>query len=387
MASGKSGSSIWLVLHLSPRKRGSLEEQVLALAKRLGAGGARLTCVFARRPAPWLAAALAAAEVEVRWLDFARPWSAARQLWRWLREARPQLVHFHFVRAHSPLIVAARMSGAQVLVNDHLAPVRGPRSPLKMLFKWGRARLIGHLMVARVAVSKEVAARVVEVEHADPSRVAVIENGIALERFSGGASLRAELGLGTRKVVACVARLSEEKGVETALRMMPLLHEDVILLLCGDGPDAAKCRTLAERLGVAGRVRFLGLRDDVERVLAAADVVVVPTHGEEAFGLAAAEAMAAGRPVVVSRSGAMPALVGNGGLVVEKRDAAGLAAAVTRILDDDDLRQRLGRAARERAHQRFGMDRWLDEVCRLYARACPSLFRPQPPSKPIGRAA
>src|SRR5207253_4318491 len=120
-----------------------------------------------------------------------------------------------------------------------------------------------------------------------------------------------------------------------------------VLLLVGDGADEKRFRALAKEQG--GDVRFLGVRDDVERILASSDVVIVPSHWEEAFGLAVVEGMAAGKPVVVSRSGAMPQILGDTGLVVPKRDPAALADAVGRLLDDPLLRARLGRAAQARA--------------------------------------
>jgi glycosyltransferase involved in cell wall biosynthesis len=358
-AIGKRRSSLWLVLHLRPKKRGSMEEQLLALAQRLHGEDVRLTCVFAAEPAPFVARGLAELGVTVRTLDFSRPLSSARRLYGWLSGG--ELVHFHFVRAFSPLVAAARLRGATVIVNDHvtLTRVSAPREALKRV----RARLFGGLCHLRVAVSPVVADSIRRVEYVD--RVAVIENGINVSRYADAEA--ADFGPGP--LVACVSRLSSEKGVESAIRMMPLLGRGARLLLVGDGPEEARFRALA-----GPEVLFLGVRDDVERILAACDVVVVPSHWEEAFGLAVVEGMAAGKPVVVSRSGAMPAIVGATGVVVPKRDPAALAAAVGALLDDPLLRARLGRAAQARARERYGMARWLEEVCALYRRLQPSLF-------------
>jgi glycosyltransferase involved in cell wall biosynthesis len=360
VALGKSSSSLWMVLHLSPRKRGSMEEQLLAVAQRLKREGVRVTLVFAARPAPFVARALDELGVETRTLPFARPLHAARQLHRWLSGG--ELVHFHFVRAYSPLVAAARLAGATVIVNDHVTLTRASRSAARELVKRARSAALNRLCHLRVAVSSVVAESVREVEYAE--YISVIENGINVSRYAdaNGAAIRASMQ--GRPLVACVSRLSSEKGVESAIRMMPLVQRDAILLLVGDGPEEQRFRALAEEL--RAQVRFLGVRDDVEEILAAADVVVVPSHWEEAFGLAVVEGMAAGKPVVVSRSGAMPGILGEGGLVVPKRDPAALAAAVGRLLDDPLLRARLGRAAQARARARYGMSRYVDEVCALY---------------------
>jgi len=367
-------AEVWWVLHLTARKRGSMEQQLVALAERLRARGVGFTCVFAAPPAEWLARELERCGVEVRALDFAAR-SSALTLGRWLGAARPALVHFHFVRAFSPLVAAARLAGARVVVNDHVTLTRASASPIYEAAKRLRTRIFGALCDRRVAVSSFVAESVRAIEHVAPDRVEVIENGVDVARFrdADGRAVRAELGASTRPLIVCVSRLQGEKGVESAVRALPMIGRDALLALVGDGPLLADLRALAARLGVADRVRFLGVRDDVEQLIAAADVIVVPSHWDEAFGLAVVEGMAAGRPVVVTASGAMPAIVGDAGLVVPKRDPGALAGAVTRLLDDPLLAARLGRAGRARAEERYGMQRFVGDVLALYDRLAPAL--------------
>jgi glycosyltransferase involved in cell wall biosynthesis len=369
MALGKASSAVWLVLHLQPKKRGSLEEQLLALARRLHSDGTRLTCVFTRAPLPWLHEAFVEAGMEVRVLDLARPLAAALTLGRWLRAARPRLVHFHFLRAYSPLVAAARASGARVVVHDHVTLTRATDSVAREAVKRVRSAALNPLCDRRVAVSQFVAASVIDVERVARDHVEVIENGIHLERFAGadGRRVRAELDVGARPLIVCVSRLDPVKGVDTAIRALPLVGRGALLAVVGDGPRRDEYQALARALGIGGDVRFLGLRDDVEEILAAGDVAVVPSHWEEAFGLAVAEGMAAGRPVIVSASGAMPSLVGDTGLVVPKRDPAALAGAITRLVDDPLLAARLGRAAAARA-SRFAMGRFVESLVDLYRR-------------------
>jgi glycosyltransferase involved in cell wall biosynthesis len=376
MALGKTCSSLWWVLHLSPKKRGSMEDQLRALAQRLHAEKVALTCVFAEPPSRWLSAQLQRFGAQIRELDFTRPTQSALQLYRWLREARPELVHFHFVRAYSPLVAAARGTSATVALNDHVTLTNPFFSPLRQAFKWVRASALNRLCDVRVAVSEVVRKSVIEIEHVAANQVVVIENGIDVSRFAeaDGKKLRRELGLVERPTVAVVSRLSSEKGVESALRMMLLLPSSFVLLVCGDGPEKSRFFKLAHELELGERVRFLGMRDDVEQLIAASDVVVAPSHWEEAFGLAVVEAMAAGRPVVASRSGAMPEILGDAGVVVPKKDPAALAHAVARLVEDPARRERLGHRGQARARQRFGMERYLDDLCRLYGRLRPSLF-------------
>jgi glycosyltransferase involved in cell wall biosynthesis len=363
---------IWLVLHLRPRKKGSLEQQLLALADGLACRGLSLTLVFSEPPKPWLMHELDLRGVKVRTLPFSRPYTAAMELLALLREARPTLVHFHFLRATSPLVAAARLAGARVVLHDHITPVRAHASRLYEVMKKARDLMWNPLVDLRVAVSDVVADSVTDVEHVDRRRVVTVENGIDTERFeqADGAGIKTELDCVGKPLLVCVSRLKAEKGVESAVRALPLVGRDAVLALVGEGPEEVPLRELAAELRITDRVRFLGVRDDVDRILAASDVVVVPSHWEEAFGLAVVEGMAAGKPVVVSQSGAMPEIVGATGVVVPKKDPPALAAAITRLLDDPLLCTRLGRIARARARGRYGMRRWVEDMVAVYEPFC-----------------
>lgn len=370
---------IWLVLHLDAKKRGSMEQQLVALARRLRGQGVPMTCVFARPPAPFPGDDLRALGVGVRDLDFAHPLRAAEQLAVWLSSAAPELVHFHFIRAYSPLVAAARLSGARTAVHEHVTLLRDPEAPrLREATKALRGRALNWMADLRIAVSRFVKDSVIAADRVPPARVEVVENGVDLARFerADGASVARELSLGAAPLVACVARLDAEKGVESAIRAVPLLGREAQLALVGEGPEEARFRALAAELGVAARVRFLGLRHDVESILAASRAVVVPSHWDEAFGLSVIEGMAASRPVIVTRSGAMPEIVGDAGLVVPKRDPAALASAIDRVLADERLAAALGRAGRRRVEERYSMDRYVDRMVEAYARLCPQLQGP-----------
>jgi len=364
---------VWLVLHLDAKKRGSMEEQLVALGRRLRAERIPATMVFARPPAPFPAEALREAGVTLRHLDFGLPsHRVARTLWSWMRRERPSLVHFHFIDPYSPLVAAARLCGARVLVHDHLCLSRG--QPLREAGKRLRAFLLNRLFHERLAVSAFVARTVREVHRVPAARISLVENGIDASRFerADGRRIRQELRLGDAPLVACVSRLDDEKGVEWLVRAIPRVGRGAHLAAVGEGPGLLPWRALSERLGIASRVHFLGLRHDVEEILAAASVVVCPSVYEEAFGLAVLEGMAAARPMVVTESGAMPEIARGAGLVVPKRDETALAAAIDRLLLDDRLAQELGEAGRARVRERYGIDRWVEELLAVYRRHLPS---------------
>jgi glycosyltransferase involved in cell wall biosynthesis len=363
---------IWVVAHLHAGKRGSLEEQLVALAGALALRGVPATFVFCQEPARWVGEAFAAHGARVRWLDYGRPLEAARRLAAWLSAEPASLVHFHFVRAYSPLVAAARLSGASVAVHEHIALEHG--APSREPVKAARGRALNFLAHLRIAVSHFVARTLREVDRVPAARISVVENGVDLARFrdATGERVREELHLDGASALACISRLDPQKGVETAVHSIAFTR-DAHLLLAGQGPLMARLREIAAADGSTARVHLLGLRNDVEQIVAAADAVIVPSHWDEAFGLAVVEGMAAGKPVIVSRSGAMPDLVGECGLVVDKRDAAGLGHAAQRLCDDDVLARRLGDAGRARAQARFGLDRWLAEMLAVYQSLCPLL--------------
>jgi glycosyltransferase involved in cell wall biosynthesis len=383
---GSTREGIWLVLHLNPRKRGSQEQQLVALARRLRARGTAVTYLFSSLPPEWLARELDALGVRVGRLDFARPLFAAAALYARLQRARPALVHFHFVAASSPLVVAARLAGARVIVNDHITLTRAYDSALYEELKRLRDTAVGPLVALRLAVSPFVAESVVRFGHVAPGRIQIVENGVDVPRFAraSGAGVKEELGV-DGPLVVCVSRLAREKGVDVAVRAWPRVGRGAVLALVGDGPLARELVELAARLGVADRVRLVGLRDDVERLLAACDVSIVPSSWDEAFGQAVAESMAAGRAVVVTQSGAMPELVGDSGLVVPRHDPAALAAAIDRLLADDELRRRLGREAQARARRLYDLPRWVDRMVAVYDRVAGAaeaqVGRGTPPSR------
>ncbi len=360
---------IWLVLHLDAKKRGTMEQQLVALAKRLRQERIPTTMVFARPPAAFPGDALREAGVRLRHLDFARPpCRLARELWSWMRVERPRIAHFHFIDPYSPLVVAAGLAGARVLIHDHLALSRG--DPLRAAWKGLRSLLLNGLFDERVAVSSFVARTIREVHRVPAARVSVVDNAVDTARFegAGGRGVREELRLGDAPLTASVARLDDEKGGEWLLRALPHVGRGTHLAMVGEGPRLGDWRALCASLGISSRVHFLGLRLDVEEILAAASVVVAPSVCDEGFGLAALEGMAAGRPVVVTDSGPMPEIVEGAGLVVPKRDAPALAGAIDRLLRNDVLARKLGEAGRLRARTVYGMDRYVEQLMSVYRR-------------------
>ncbi len=224
-------------------------------------------------------------------------------------------------------------------------------------------RLIDRWVDGVVTVSEAVAEMVRCTEGVPDGKIRVIPNGTALPPSPGdGAAVRREWGVSPETCVLIhVANLKPVKGhryLLEALRALRGTGRLVLLVSIGEDDMDGALQEEARRLGVADAVRWLGKRDDVPRLLAGADIGVMPSLSE-GMSNAVLEYMAAGRPVVATRVGGNPETVAEGetGLLVPPEDATALADALRILIDDPNLRRRMGAAGRRRVQERFSVER------------------------------
>lgn len=159
-------------------------------------------------------------------------------------------------------------------------------------------------------------------------------------------------------------RLVATKGLRHLIEAMRTVDGQLVIM--GRGPEEKRLRSLAERKGVSEKVVFTGHVSEEEKVrlMSSCNVFVMPSLFES-FGLAAAEAMAYGKPLVASSVGGLPEVVGDGGILVPPASPSELGVALDRLLRDDELRHDLGRRAR--AHiARFSWDNITARTERVY---------------------
>jgi len=199
-------------------------------------------------------------------------------------------------------------------------------------------------------------------------KIAVVYNGISApkERPSVDANLRAQLLADARALVLVPARLDPLKGHRFLLQAAQQL-ERVHVVVAGDGPERGRLEALAVKLGIASRVTFLGFRQDVSQLLACADVVVLPSL-VEGLPLAVLETMAAVTPLVATAIGGTDEAVVDGvtGLLVPPRDAAALAAAIERVLENPEEAHRRAEAAAARVATEFSAQKMVESVESIY---------------------
>ena len=203
----------------------------------------------------------------------------------------------------------------------------------------------------------------------------IVPSAVDLDRFRPGidaSGLRGDLRLEGKRVLAFTGRLVPHKGVDVLLGALTDLPRDVVAVVVGAGPRLPNLIGEARRLGVGDRVRFCPRvsDEDLPKYLALADLFVFPSQNRlEGFGLAVAEAMAAGLPVVIADMPGVREVIepGREGLLVEPLLAADLAAKVRTLLDDPGLGRRMGEAARKRAEERYALPIVARQLLNLYA--------------------
>lgn len=334
------------VLHVDPERGFSGgETQVLALARHLAEEGHEV--LVATHPAGGLAPRLRAAGIRDLPLlcRFGHDPVAGMALRRQVLAHRPDVVHLHTSRALS-LAPYLPWRVVRVLTRRMDYAPRGSGPYVRWLYGG---------MDAVIAISRAARAALVA-RGIDGTRVAIVPSGVETQSFRDldRAAARRALALDAdARVLVIVASLHGRKGHAVLLEALARLAREGTRPLClaaGTGPQGQELQDLATRLGLGAQVRWLGQLDDIRPVLAAADVVVMPSLAE-GLGVAAIEAMAAGRPVVASAVGGLPELIDDGeqGLLVAPGDPAALAAALRRCLADDATCARLGAAGRLRA--------------------------------------
>jgi glycosyltransferase involved in cell wall biosynthesis len=308
----------------------------------------------------------------------ARDAAAVLRLRRLLARHAPDVVHAHGLRAGAAAAFAlagprgrrprpgGRRPRPALLVTVHNSAPPGTVSGAVYLVL---ERLNARRADAVLCVSADLAGRMRRAGARDVALATVPAPAAAEPSAEAIGKARADIGGCGRPVVLAVGRLARQKGFDTLVDAAIILRDRdprPRLVIAGHGPLADP---LSARSAAAGAdVRFLGERADVPALLAAADVVVVPSRWE-GQPLIVQEALQAGRPLVASRVGGIPALTGEAGaLLVPPDDPARLAAAVASVLDDPVLSGHLASAAAARAGMLPSPSDAVDAVTGIYAR-------------------
>lgn len=321
----------------------------------------------------WLPKQLEERQVEFS-LATSGGWYDPSLVWRMARIVQQQgveLIHSHLADQNFYSCLVGHLTRRKIIVTYHGSPhLHGQRKLRQGLKSW----IVSHSATYVVVVSNYLK-RLLEDLGFPPERVVKIHNGVDLARFGEGphGHIRAELGLATAsKLVGMVANFRRSKGYEyfvrAARRVADCVPEARFLAVGETDPEIErKARDLVRDLRLHDRFLFLGFRADIPSILRDLDVFVLSST-DEGLSIATIEAMAASKPVVVTRSGGPEEVVDDGrtGFLVPPADAEAIAARVIELLQNAELAGRLGRQAQAEAQSRFSLGRMLSEYQSLY---------------------
>jgi len=235
-------------------------------------------------------------------------------------------------------------------------------------------RFIGRLADRITVVSHQVKNLVLKREKLNPHKISIIPNGVDLKSLEGPvdkARKREEIGIEKADpVLGCVANLHEKKGHRYLLQALAGVipeYPGLVLLLAGDGEEKAAIRGQVKALNLNGHVKFLNHRHDVPELLEIMDVFILPSL-EEGMSNALLEAMAIGKPAVVTDVGGNPeaAIHGETGLVIPVRDAEAMKQAILTLLRDKHQAAVMGKKGRERIKNYFSLKKLIDKNEAIY---------------------
>ena len=347
---GSGHNRLLKILHIDPERHwGGGEAQVLGLIDYLAGKGHRNDLLTHPDGKLWERCQ----GLNVKTLPLvARNDVDLRPVWRLRRlifRERYDIVHLHTKRAHALAIWLPRSPAAPKYVVTR-------RMDYPEINTCYTRFLYNRCVHGVVAISQPIVSLL---EHAGVhrQRIRLIHSGIDVARFSACAGMPKPERL---PIIGCVAVLHERKGHRFLLEAVALLKARGIELRCllaGDGPERQFLASMTQRLGLGNQVSFLGFVADTPAFLEGIDIFVLPSL-YEGLGVAALEAMAAGKAVVASRIGGLTESIADGvtGSLTPPRDPAALSAAIARLIDDPGLARAMGQRAAAHVRDHFALE-------------------------------
>lgn len=281
---------------------------------------------------------------------------AIAKMRRLIRDRRYQIVHTHLSTSSVNGCLAARFAKVPCV-----ATVHGMSGRLSFVFA-------DHL----ITVSRGVMQHLVN-QGMDARKITTIYNGIAdIEPTADREAAKAWVGLPRQSwVMGTVSRITPRKGISDAIGAFAKIKAqcpDAQYIVVGDGDGLASCEKLAESLGIADAVHFVGYKTDIRPYLNAMDIFLFPSH-KEAMGIALVEALAAGVPCIATKVGGIPEVIDDSvGRLVAPGDIDGMANEALRLSTDRAELLRLSTQAANRAKAKFSTDKMLRDTIGVYQR-------------------
>ena len=304
------------------------------------------------------------------------------RLARWLRRNRIDILHTHLFE---PSVIGL-LAGVVARTRTRVLTRHYSDYHTRINKKWHvRLDQLGTRLSHNViAVSEHTADHMIEAENAPREKIHTVMNGIDFDRVKlsspdARARIRREFAAEDSHLLLIVARLHPEKGHSYLFKALPEIRrrarKPVRLLVAGVGTFDAAYREEVHALGCDDMVSFVGFRKDSPDLMAAADLLILPSVAE-AFGLVLAEAIYLGTPVVATQVGGIPEIISDGvdGILVPPADSLALANAIVDLLDDPDRRVRMAGSGREKVLKKFRFQDMVRHYEAVYERGAGDLL-------------
>jgi glycosyltransferase involved in cell wall biosynthesis len=293
---------------------------------------------------------------------------AVVQVARYLHKQQIQVIHTHSTEAGIIGRGAALLARTPIVLHEiHGDPITEDRHTVLNAFILIMERLSAPVATRIIVKSKRIRQLFISRGIGTQNKYDLIYHGVDLERFENKTPTPLPESEEELKLLF-VGRLQNGKGLFDLIEAFDELgRHDVDLLIAGDGPINAEVKKIGKR-GLEQSIHLLGYREDVPELLAASDVLVLPSY-REGTPRVISEALASGTPVVSTRIAGIPEQVSHGecGLLIDPGDLGALIDALDRLLNSEELRQKMSQACRSQA-ERFSMEREQREIARLYER-------------------
>lgn len=286
---------------------------------------------------------------------------AAWKIGRFLRRGKYDILHAHTSHAHSIGLLARFFGKAKAMVVS-----RRVDFPIRSRLKYNS------FAVHYIAVSEAIK-RVMAEGGISPQKIDVVRSCIDLDRLDNAviSDVRAEFGIGKDIIIiGNIAHMADHKGQIYLIRAANIIknkYQNIKFIIVGDGGLRSRLELEAHKLGLNDILIFTGFRKDVISILASFDIFAFPSH-LEGLGTSLLDAMAKRKPIVSTFAGGIPEVVENGvnGILVPPKDPESLAIALTRLIEDRELRTKYGNAGRVIAEERFAIDNVVKETINVY---------------------
>lgn len=289
-----------------------------------------------------------------------------------LVRGRFDLLHTHDPKSNLVGLLAARRARVPVVATVHLHDTSNFRTRMFRVLDLQTLRFFPRI----IAVSSALRAELIAAHLPDP-RIGVIHNGIDVSRFGRGAAERADVwrarwgGEDGGRIITTVGRLSPQKGIHTLLQAARLITQKqprTRFWVVGSGPLRRELEAQARSLGIDAVVHWLGHQSDISGIMAASDVVAVPSI-REGLPMVVLEALALSRPVVASAVGGISEVIEDGvsGWLVPPAEPAVLAARILHLIEHPEAGRAAGERGRARVMSEFAAHQAARQLASSYA--------------------